>query len=309
MIKKLKSSLAAGLCGLAFLAGCQSVSSERYQAEVIPELKGLYAPRYFDLEDAVEANELLINFPDKLPGAKSVNKYLVPGAKKVMVHIRQEHYGQTPFRFQLKKVERVQREIKETLGYLIRYSGLRQVYREGLSPVFADLETRCAQINLYADRESRLENMKAENPAMYEDYVFFEKTSVYDAVYQVAREVSGFKILSAEAVNTLSLAEDLRKRSNGMNSFKNTSSSRAFDIIFENREDAFLEIAGKQDAPVAVVVYGAAHAWGGEASCGRRYVFTRRESKRDNIAKWNSIHPDNKFSLIEIEPNSLHDLF
>jgi hypothetical protein len=68
----------------------------------------------------------------------------------------------------------------------------------------------------------------------------------------------------------------------------------------EKREDAFLEIASNERDPLAVVVYGHWHAWGGKESFGKHYK--RDFSIRDNLAIWNSEHLDKKFSLIEITP-------
>jgi hypothetical protein len=54
----------------------------------------------------------------------------------------------------------------------------------------------------------------------------------------------------------------------------------------EQREDVVLEISSDKDDPMAVTVYGGGHSW------------------KDNIAEWNKKHPDKKFSLIEITPES-----
>jgi hypothetical protein len=74
--------------------------------------------------------------------------------------------------------------------------------------------------------------------------------------------------------------------------------------ILDDREDALLEtIAGRKDR-IAVVVLGGGHAFGGRYSFGENYISEKRISVFDNIAKWNNSHPTEKFSLIEITPES-----
>ena len=93
-MKKFREYLAASLCSLTFFSGCQSIQPISNEMEIVKKAKNISAPRYFNLEEAVGANSLLINFPDEIPGAKSIEKYLVPEAKYCMVHIRQYHTGE-----------------------------------------------------------------------------------------------------------------------------------------------------------------------------------------------------------------------
>ena len=74
-------------------------------------------------------------------------------------------------------------------------------------------------------------------------------------------------------------------------------------VVVENREDIVLQKIASQNAGLWVCVYGGAHLWGGNQSFGDIYpIANGRISLKDNIAEWNSQHPDKKFSLIEITP-------
>lgn len=75
-------------------------------------------------------------------------------------------------------------------------------------------------------------------------------------------------------------------------------------IIMDDREEGLLDIVSKTKNPLAISVYGGNHAFGGEDSCGKGYSLGNRRSLIDNIAKWNKKHPNQKFSLIEITPES-----
>jgi len=56
--------------------------------------------------------------------------------------------------------------------------------------------------------------------------------------------------------------------------------------VTEDREDILLDFVSRQEDPVAVTKYGGFHDWS------------------DNIPKWNEAHPDKKFSLIVVTPQS-----
>ncbi|MFT4303511.1 MAG: hypothetical protein ACMXYG_03030 [Candidatus Woesearchaeota archaeon] len=72
----------------------------------------------------------------------------------------------------------------------------------------------------------------------------------------------------------------------------------------EKREDAALQLISDLGSTYSIIIYGAAHAWGGNKSFGRSYPTEGRLSMKDNIAEWNKRNPDKKFSLIEITPES-----
>lgn len=76
------------------------------------------------------------------------------------------------------------------------------------------------------------------------------------------------------------------------------------EYVLDAREDEVLKIAYGAPGVSHVFVYGAGHTFGGGKSF-KHYDSTGRRSSRDNIDKWNSEHPEKKFSLIEIFPEHL----
>lgn len=82
----------------------------------------------------------------------------------------------------------------------------------------------------------------------------------------------------------------------------NATSSELDDAVFKERENYLLEVVESRGKSMAVAIYGAAHAWGGLWSFGSAYSGDERDTRGDNVYKWNKDHPDAKFSLIEIVP-------
>lgn len=122
-----KVALSLGLAGLVASAvvGYDSWRKEPvYQSDI-----NAVAPRSFDAGSASEANRLLLDFPDTIPGAREVKKYVTPGAEYTLVHIRQQH---TVEGAQSEKTGAIQADIYETLAYLIEAERIGHIYMEGL---------------------------------------------------------------------------------------------------------------------------------------------------------------------------------
>lgn len=312
----MKKYLPLVLCGMSLL-GCNQIPSEMQMIKK----ENVFAPRYFNLEDAVEANKLLIDFPDKIPGAKSVNKYLIPEAKYCIVHIKQWHLREdlNMKEGHIKWIKNIQDNVYNALSFMAENCNVKEVYSEGVTPDFEGMVNLCAKMHYRLNnseinpdfikdipsKASDLEEIKRESPNVYECYMDLEKKIKYDAVYRLASE-GKLKILSSEDYYTIKKAEEIDSKARGLGSYRWIFDKKnIIDTILENREDVFLDIASKQENPLAVVVYGAGHAWGGKKSCGKSYDFKGRNSIKDNIAEWNLKHPNKKFSLIEIEPLGL----
>lgn len=84
---------------------------------------------------------------------------------------------------------------------------------------------------------------------------------------------------------------------------KNWHTEERYDFL-DDREEVLLKKVSEHNEPLAVTVYGGLHAFGGRDSFGEDYLFLGRPEIGDNIAEWNQQHPHEKFSLIEITPNS-----
>ncbi|MFA6089231.1 MAG: hypothetical protein WC755_05175 [Candidatus Woesearchaeota archaeon] len=69
-------------------------------------------------------------------------------------------------------------------------------------------------------------------------------------------------------------------------------------LVFNSRENHIIRKITSRPNPLSVVVFGAAHEFGGLATCG----FNNDSMNTDNIYEWNKNNPDKKISLIEIFP-------
>lgn len=74
----------------------------------------------------------------------------------------------------------------------------------------------------------------------------------------------------------------------------------------DESEDFILETAATHPDTVTILSFGGAHSFGGKESCGPEYQ-TGALSPRDNLAAWNKAN-DQKFSLIVITPKAYQEL-
>ncbi len=125
----------------------------------------------------------------------------------------------------------------------------------------------------------------------------------YHTIERISYE-RGIRIISAEKTELNIEAIESFKKAN-KDGMRITEFNKK---VLDNREDALLEIvASIKEKPMAFVVYGGAHEWGGSKSFGESYFLARNEIinfTKDNIYAWNNTHKDKKFSLIEITPKS-----
>ena len=90
----------------------------------------------------------------------------------------------------------------------------------------------------------------------------------------------GLKIKPAESREISDLIDTMEKSNLPVPSFL------YYRLVFEDREDFLLKTIVENGDKIAVTVYGADHSW------------------YNNIQKWNREHPDQKFALIEVIPQS-----
>jgi len=295
-------------------------------------------PAGYELEQVTDANRMLLDFPSEVPGARNVDKYLTPDAKYCLVHLRQAHKVKSDFLYskyskERKKINEVQDDIKSILEYLIINENLQTIYYEGLP--FGDEETiidslkdefsKTGKYSLsfseYYDLHERdeleaidryleaIENHNRENIiiplAAFIDSSIENLRKYRDNLEQEVQEnnvefvrSAGVELSIDGKLNIIG-AEDCESHKKAL------SQSSLNEVVMDDREDALLNIISIQENPIALTVYGAAHAWGGTESFGKRYVIGERISHKDNISEWNKLHPNAKFSLIEITPKSM----
>lgn len=279
----------------------------------------LVAPADFTLEETIGANELLIDFPDKIKGAKRIDKYMTPGARKVVVNIRQSHYIEDASETELRQIKIVHDNIYHILLYLIEKNKVKGIYHEGVCAEILPVVRLSAWISHIEDNPSGVAinpeqtlqsiedvmKLKKANPEFYQAHLLLKKIAPYDAVYRLASERKA-EILPAEETKSQKNFHRLYEKCKSSvfwNAYLELSGR--LTAACEEREDSFLRIASCSDDPLVVMVYGLMHAWGGRKSFGKTYRMAGKGSIKDNIAAWNPMNNGNKYSLIEIVPCGL----
>jgi hypothetical protein len=311
---------------------------------VYREDKKVVAPRDYDFDNITEANRLLLEFPISIPGAAKIERYITPGAKYCLVHIRQMHLSNESTEKDKEKTALIQSDIYNILLSLADKKIINSVYVEGATPEDADALNKLAasdrsynEIRLLASDLSEVDMIKEKIQSM--DIVISgiengrtpEGQSLDPVVVHLNTEVAKLKSqlpaaenrdkedrmkqeailskrherykysvtdrLDAEGKIIVYGAEDPNRFSVSPKDYDNF-----VRIVMDKREDYLLRIIPARNQPLAVTVFGAAHAWGGPELCGASYSLEDRYSFKDNITEWNRAHPTEKFSLIEIKP-------
>ncbi len=286
---------------------------------------------------------LFDKFPDKIPGAGEIRKFKTPNSKYFLTHIFQVHeiaVDYSNFATLLRtyqddddkeRVNNCQRDIYNILEYLIANVGLKEVYHEGLtestlvklinnrdmleeiitfnSPLHNDVGMLKRNIRIFNGQEyispgeipegktgvqymeelmSEINKKEVESAKIKEEMKFF-----HGAPLRLLYE-DKIKVLTFEDPELLTKAkkEAIKEDNIGYNAL-------------DARENILIEKISQRDNELVVVVLGGAHAFGGKDSFGENYSLEKRRSYEDNIHVWNEKHPDKKFSLIEIIPETL----
>jgi len=322
------------------------------------------APVYYDIDDNEEmtqANKLLVDFPNDIPGAEFVDKYLTPGAKHCLVHIRQRHLDPDTHlndtEEELQSIEEVQTNIYDTLSYLIDNSELKEVYTEGIpkteglfwenfhenylsiQKTVQDKGEELREIELEYDlsvnlifgcyiieqTSSRLFSplyvlyrseavqllrilRQIEKKETYKIKEIFEKA---DKFIRVIEYNACLKLASEGKIKLIGTEDEYAKAMREYYENELVRDDKHYVSYFmpievcDDRENVILAKIAQREDTLAVLVLGAFHAFGGEHSFGEPYNYDGRPKYLDNIAVWNMMHPNNKFSLIEIFPENL----
>ena len=274
-----------------------------------------------------EVNKLLRDFPTEIPGARKIAKHEIRGASKCLVHVLQTHLteGIEEGSDDWKEISQVQTDIYQILDHFYAQHNLKSVYVEGFTPESIDLRyshrnlLRVARkgqaameefdkkrivsleeelgnertLNLgaylrFSGDTNSLEKYKAELSQELADLKKREyNTEIAPPVINGAAEKmfceGKIKIIPVETlranVEAGMLADDVR---NGIKVYVDEFNKKAM----QQREDIALEMISKSPDQICFLVYGAGHYFG------------------DNINEWNLQHPNNKYSLIEITPES-----
>ena len=246
----------------------------------------------FDMPDALPPGEFLAkSFPEKIPGAKSVEKYPTKGARYCLIHNRKRHAD--PFDYSengvqnlpepkksWKKTIKCQENIKKITEFIVNKYHKDGVFQEGIG---------------------RFDVKKQNSKKTYE--VLHDHTIMY--------YFGATGMLAKEGKVQLKQTLDRQPRNYYIKAINAISDNKNDDLFFqriiEEREDYILQRVMAEGQFMAPVIYGAAHVFGGVETCGDAYkkrikdklplstwgvlkmLFSNKMlSRKDNIADHNS---------------------
>jgi DNA repair exonuclease SbcCD ATPase subunit len=361
-----KAAIGIGLAAALIFGGVEAYDYAT-RNPIERKTPNIIAPRDMALEDIAndtEANRLLWEFPEEIPGARKVDKYVVDDARYCLVHIRQAHLVKDISEENKEKVAKVQADIYKSLSYLCDNNELKGVYAEAIVPETESLPQIMADLGHVGDRlnnslnysyrheqetlkkeiknlEKRIKDYSDEKEIPielllegksdkkdFQEYISGleqelkrkkdklkdveknidakkqeinknkEERFKYSAVNKLVYE-GKLKVIAAETLYHNMLGEIFIEEEGDWK-----KDVEKIKKVVDDREDVLLKIIDSRANTMNVSVYGGAHAWGGNDSFGDEYSLSNRISVKDNIAEWNKKHPDRKFSLIEITPES-----
>lgn len=255
-------------------------------AEVLAENSSVNTDKSLDLEGKLTpANQFLRDFPEKMVSARNIEKYEVPGAKYCLTHIKQIHDNPSGFKLPTKK-ELYSGEVKfkengKTLSPEESEAKMRKLYdsindcQKSIYEIISTLNTGQEPLDV------RLEGIMDSDDLDYLNRIMplalkpgikkLKESGYFDKDNQDSYEFilgAAFKLVKEGKIRVIP-AES-----------KKFIKDRYND---EGRENSLLDlIRGK--SPIVYSIYGTKHDF------------------RNNIDEWNKSHPDEKISLIEVNP-------
>jgi len=320
----------SGLLKKLFVGGTFALTIGCTRLPTLEEAQVTYAPPgYVVSRKTTRANRALLRYrtADQInkeagrPVVRSVNKYLVPGAKKVLVHWLLDHYLLNMSEEDEKEVLANQQDFKKgieiTGGGIYNGESLTSDYeirsmfsfRRFCDRLFADIirdlkkqaEVLDRQLSESYENEDELRKAMAETEERIAKFQRWQGDGLLlGADRQLAYE-GKIRLLPGELPNKEAdeMTKELRKG-------KKIEYDKYQKVIFEEREDGSVVVAAGRRGIIQNFGYGGKHAFGGKESCGPDYSLEGRVSKKDNIAEWNKLQmllPEKErviLSLIEI---------
>lgn len=274
--------------------------------------------------------EEFISFPEEIPGADKVEKFPIDGAKKCLVHIRQEHHidynphdsidkifeEHKPTKRELERINSHQKCIYEILDFLRKNRFTDSVYLEGIDAETLDALGKIHMVpkneelmREFEDLEQKLRQRIIWNvPEGYapEKLIQEYQQKLEEVKKSLKEHNEKYKYYYGGALR-LVLEGKIKPRFEDLSisdkAYKEYERTRKMGfMMMDAREDFILKSIAENREKIAVVPFGGAHAFGGKESCGVHYNLGGRKSYKDNIAEWNKKNPDKKFCLVEIIP-------
>lgn len=290
VIKGLELALSAFL-----LVGCRSIES--LEQNTLEQNK-----------EQTNTGRFFREFPEEIEMAGYVKKFGSGNAKYCLIHVLQMHvssfdrkdpYSSCTDEKNLENINLVQNDIYDILLQLKYNFGISGVYQEGLHRDEKIWDERNPRRKLFYYLEYPQKELVEETE--FWNYKFnLEKKEKYKRILEEKlrlKETLGERYPFLAGASFLMADDDLLRLKYGENGdfykegLKSNLSFGAEKNNHELRENALLEMIEKNRDETAVVVFGGAHCW------------------KNNIRKWNKMHQNEGFSLIEIVPESYHRIY
>lgn len=292
----MRTLLVSGLAALA-LSGCSGIA-----APILEPASGC------------------VDLTRDLPCAKTTD-YVTPGAQHCLIHIGQrhlvfgfEHLEKEDLREEMGRINQNQQAIYNITTEMAR-RGHDAIYLEGFA-IENDIRSKRREMETYHLRmQAFLDGMDLyvrhetgiNLEAPLNDLVM-HLNSHPSEVRESFRYIPGGALLAAIEGRVRYFPAERLILYDDAHGEMYESGGLSFDpetimIVAERREDFLLEHLADNGVPIAAVVFGAGHAWGGPESenVGNEAGYARY-SVKDNVSEWNTEHPERKFSLVEVTP-------
>jgi|TARA_Y100000034_G_C6800337_1_gene358979 hypothetical protein len=273
MVSKTYGKLKNFVCG-AILAGAISNNSCINQNSLEEKV-----------DEKTKAELIFDDFPsaEQIEGTRKIDKYDVPGAEHLLIHLKQKHspeengilklknLGETYLKDTMKNVNDIQKDILKSILILKEDYGFENFRGEGITEknVIEDVKKHLGQTYAMLKRNG----LNSDN--------FYEEYGCVPGGYELLVYSKKIDLNFSEKQESLEKSLDYLG-----NSFLDETDWQNIENFQQERENSLLEIISESDKPYSIVVYGAAHNF------------------NDNIQRWNESFPSDKFSLIEMTPNN-----
>lgn len=270
-----------------------------------------------DYKPDTSANEFLKHFSDDINFTKSVKKYPVSNARSCLIVIPQIHFTKnTPLMDSIlptlsslmyAQINWCQKDIKFILEDMINKYDLSQIYCEGVTNEHTDDDLKIGYVStlkslavrnyilfpriegmenllnlelllrIDAGEDDILKQIEDLNPNEQKAFEYFKYIpgGAYIPIFE-----GDLKRVAASNSRLNAVAGYLIERESG---------ELINEFIYERREFFALKSCSNDTNDFSVLIYGGGHDF------------------RDNILVWNKVHPDDKYSLIIVKPETYPD--
>ncbi len=303
------------LTAAALLLGLDACNKPKEKDSEVPinDVKILKTVKQEGVIERTKADEIVENFPEKIPGATDVSIERVPGAKKVLVIINQIHVNPVfnmdksnpaDAYWELHSINEHQKNIEKIIVFLKEKYGIESVATEGISEKdMVDMESEVvSEYDVW--HKATMYKYYSQIKVLWDKFPFtqdeLDTKFPYLKTATIKMKIDGkIKLLPAESEGILSRVDDELGLNNLLGVDKEGKLNREdvppekqkdWDTLFKEREDFVIKGALENSDDMSFVVFGMAHKW------------------KDNILDSNKRSPQ-KMSLIIITPEVRNESF